>query len=203
MYGLPAGATTDHTDARWERDLNGSRGKVSGPYCGAGVGTEAASLPKAFHELHDVSVRPHGTRLSDEQLQRRDYGNSAGARATDLARRQMGVLDIGNAPRLGTTGSEDMEGRVGASSGFVAATQGHRSLEDERGVRAANTILTADDATSPYEAEAYAGVGSRFMGPGEPGQRKWHIGSDFVMVRPIEDISDKFMADHYRNPYAG
>ena len=195
----PAGATTDHTDARWERDLNGSRGKVSGPYCGAGVGTEAASLPKAFHELHDVSVRPHGTRLSARaaaaaRLWHRRARHRPRPKANGGARHRQCA-----AP--GTTGPEE-GGRAGASR---ASLQPRRAVafEDERGVRAANTILTADDATSPYEAEAYAGVGSRFMGPGEPGQRKWHIGSDFVMVRPIEDISDKFMADHYRNPYAG
>jgi hypothetical protein len=34
-------------------------------------------------------------------------------------------------------------------------------------------------------------------------QRKWNIGSDFVMVKPIEDISVSFMQHHYKNPYAG
>ena len=236
IRGGAAGASTDQSDARWQRDLNGSRAKLrtgegaqaealvfghtmapSPPasatgggtalgdsvYSGAGARAQSSSAQMAWNELHDVSVRAPGTRPTDHQWLQRDFGSSAGARAVDLAEKRMGSLDITAAPHLGNAGNADMDGRVGASTGFLAASQAHRALEDARGVRQGSTILNNDDATSAYEASSYAGVGSRFMGPGEPGQRKWNIGSDFVMVKPIEDISVSFMHDHYKNPYAG
>lgn len=124
----------------------------------------------------------------------RDFGASAGQPTATLGARQLGErVDITQARHLGAP--RDVGGRVGAPTDF------HQG--NAQGVRSATSILEGGDATSPYEQSEYAGVGSRFLAPGEPGQRKWHIHDDFVMTRPVADISDALYRGEADFPSAG
>jgi len=202
-----AGATTDWTDARHQRDLAPNRAKINPADAqrlyagGAGVRTEAGSDTTAWNQLHDVSVRT-AARPTDQQMQAgadpRDFSRSAGARSATVGQKVMGSHDITRAPHLGS-GAVDMHGRVGLSSSHMAA--------QPQGVRSAQAILEGDDATAPYESDEYAGVKSSWMGAGEPGQRKWTIGTgevgDYVGVRPVSDISDMVWKGEDQFPSAG
>ena len=97
----------------------------------------------------------------------------------------------------------DVGGRVGAPSGLHTYTSGLAADPKPHGVRPSSVILEGRDANSAYDPSEYAGVGSRFLGPGEPGQRKWHIADDFVMTRPVADISDFVGESEAAYPSAG
>ena len=70
-------------------------------------------------------------------------------------------------------------------------------------MRGAKAILEGDDINGQHQTGEHAGVGSRYLAPGEPGQMKWVPGSDFVMTRPVGDISDHVYVSEAKQPSAG
>ena len=217
-YRGAAGATSNFTDQRFQRDLQPNRAKLrpgdgaqaehlvfghemappdatkqsaaTQLYSGAGARSETASTAQAWNQLHDVSVRT-ASKPTDQQMLLRDFGASAGAHATQLGQKACGAYDVTQMPHLGS-GAGDLRGRVGVPSGFQE--------QHPQGVKPAVAILEGED---PYDTSEYAGVGSSYMAWGEPGQQKFAIGQDFVMVRPVGDISDMVMDSEAHLPSAG
>ena len=171
---------------------------------GVGAGSRSESYPSHV-AASDVAQRATASgRLSDDAVLKGDgrsdprgaavFEASAGRRSSHLADKSLGpIVDISYADRLGAP--HDVAGRVGAPTDFAA--------HHPRGVRGAREILEGDDVNSGYATGEYAGVGSRYLAPGEPGQRKWVPGKDFVMTRPISDISDFVYASEAAQPSAG
>ena len=214
--GRAFGASTEAVDAKWERAMHPTRGRVDAQFAGAegaaGLRTRAAATcPAVRADATECSA----TKLTDERL----YGRSAvvvgvaggargGADPRDFAlaagSRSGAAAALPAAKGALHGAGVAFEGAGGCSVQYAAGRPGQRKWqvgEDMSGVRPVDVILATDDG-SPAQWAGKGGTAAR-SSAGRPGQHKWLVGGDYVGVRPVADISDLVLESESQYPSAG
>ena len=183
------GASTDVLASKWAHDQQATRGKVD-------------------QRLYAADSGAHGMRTA--------------AAADAAARSKLGAVYHDDATRLGAAGRRPpgcasqlgaMHGEgvsyQGAGREAVATQPGHAGQpkwlvgeEDATGRKLAGSIL-ASAGSDDGDEWAGKGGGPERSSAGRPGQQKWHVGGDYVGVRPVADISDLVIESEQLLPSAG